>query len=62
MWKPEEGLGSPGTRVREGCEPPFGCWDSNLPPGRAASAQTCKPSLPAELTITLLINRLKLGY
>ena len=25
-WRPEQGVGSPGTEVTNGCEPPCGCW------------------------------------
>lgn len=28
-WKPEEGIGTPVTRVGGGCEPLHGCWLSN---------------------------------
>lgn len=27
LWKLEEGSGSPGTGVMEGCELPHGCWE-----------------------------------
>jgi hypothetical protein len=27
-----EAVGSFGTRVRDGCEPPCGCWELNLGP------------------------------
>jgi hypothetical protein len=30
--RPEEGVRSHGTGVRERCEPPWGCWESNLGP------------------------------
>lgn len=26
----EEGVGSPRTGVKDGCELPYGCWESNL--------------------------------
>lgn len=29
---PEEGIGSLGTGVRDGCEPPRGCWVLNSSP------------------------------
>ena len=30
--KPEENIVSLGTRVTEGCEPPYGCWELNQGP------------------------------
>lgn len=27
--RPEEGIGFPGTGVKDDCEPPFGCWTLN---------------------------------
>lgn len=32
LKRPEESVGSLGTEVIGSCEPPFGCWDSNLGP------------------------------
>ena len=32
LWRPEEGIRSPGTGVTDGCEPPYGYWESNLGP------------------------------
>lgn len=29
---PEEGVRFPGTRVTDACEPPCGCWESNIGP------------------------------
>jgi hypothetical protein len=39
--KPEEGIGSPGSIITEGCEQPCGCWESNLkePPRAGEMAQ-----------------------
>ena len=28
--RPEEGVGVPGTRLRDSCEPPPGCWEPDL--------------------------------
>ena len=28
--RPDEGIGSPGTRVTDSCELPHGCWKSNM--------------------------------
>ena len=30
LWKPEDSVGSSGTAVMDGCEPPGGCWELNL--------------------------------
>ena len=30
--RPEEGIGSPGTGVRDSCKPPCECWELNLDP------------------------------
>lgn len=30
LWRSEEGVRSPETGVTGGCEPPSGCWESNL--------------------------------
>ena len=53
FWKPEEGIGSPGAGVTNGCEPPCGCWESNLgPPGEQPVLLTAVLSLqpqPLEL-------------
>jgi hypothetical protein len=27
LWRPEEGIGSPGTRVTDSCRTSCGCWD-----------------------------------
>lgn len=35
--KSEEGFRSPGSKVIDGCEPPCGCWKSNL---RSSARQT----------------------
>jgi hypothetical protein len=32
LWRPEEGIRSPGPGVRDGCEPPYGCKESNPGP------------------------------
>ena len=32
LRRPEEGVGSPGTGITDGCEPPCGCWESNPGP------------------------------
>lgn len=32
LWRPEEGMGSLGTGVRDVCEPPCGCWALNASP------------------------------
>lgn len=37
-WRSEEGIQSPGARVSNDCEPPWGCWESDLDPWRGASA------------------------
>ena len=29
-WMPEEGIGFSITKVTDGCEPPYGCWELNL--------------------------------
>lgn len=29
-WRTEEGTRSPGNGVKQGCEQPCGCWESNL--------------------------------
>ena len=31
-WKPEKGIGFPGTEVTDDCDPPCGCWESNPDP------------------------------
>lgn len=30
LWKPEERVGSPETRITGGCEPPRGCRELNI--------------------------------
>ena len=37
-WRPEEGIGSPGIGVTDGCELPCGCWELNL---RSSGLATC---------------------
>ena len=32
QWRPEEGIGSPGTGVLDGCEALYECWDPNPGP------------------------------
>lgn len=32
LQQSEGGIGSPGSGVRGGCEPPWGCWELNLGP------------------------------
>lgn len=32
LWRPEDGIKSPETRVTDSCEPPYGCWELNLEP------------------------------
>lgn len=31
-WRPEKGIGFPGTGVLDGCEPPCGYWEPNSDP------------------------------
>jgi hypothetical protein len=31
-WRLEEGVRSPGTGVKDACETPHGCWESNPDP------------------------------
>lgn len=48
---PEEGIGSLGTRLTGGCEPPYGCWELN--PGLLQEQQAL---LIAETFLQLLIQ------
>nr|BAB25363.1 unnamed protein product [Mus musculus] len=32
LWRPEKGIGCPGTGNADGCEAPYGCWKSNPGP------------------------------
>jgi hypothetical protein len=46
LWRPKEGIGSPGTQVSGVCKPLCGCWDSNLSPLEEQSVLlTAEPSL-----------------
>lgn len=29
LWRPENGIRSPGTIVTDGCEAPYRCWELN---------------------------------
>lgn len=29
LWRPEEGISSPGTGIKDGCQRPLGCWEEN---------------------------------
>jgi hypothetical protein len=42
LWRPEEGVRSPGTRVTDGCEPLCGCWE---PLQEQLTRLTAEPSL-----------------
>jgi hypothetical protein len=46
VQRTEEDIGSPGTGVTGGCEPLFGCWESNLGP-----VQEKQVFLTTELTL-----------
>ena len=54
--RPEEGARSPGTGLTGGCEPPCGCWESNLCPCK--SSQSSQPlshlSIPLKGIFSLL--------
>lgn len=42
LWVTEKDIKSPGTGVRDDCEPLCGCWELNLgPSGRAACGFNC---------------------
>ena len=44
--EPEEGIGSPGTGVTDGCEPPCGCWEqSSCPLEEQQMVLIAEPSL-----------------
>jgi hypothetical protein len=32
LYRPEENIGPPESGVTDSCEPPCGCWESNLDP------------------------------
>lgn len=49
----EGGIGSLGTRVRGGCEPPSGCWEANLDPLREQHTLFCAESLLLCLSVVL---------
>jgi hypothetical protein len=51
--KTEEGTGSPGTGVADGCELPCGCWESNLSPlEEQAVLLTAEPCLQTPWFVT----------
>lgn len=54
-WYPrrsEEGTGCPGTGLMDSCEPPCGCWESNLDPLQQQVLLTTEPSVrPPRLSI-----------
>jgi hypothetical protein len=44
IWCPgnlEEGIRCPGTRVTDGCELPYGCWEPNLGLYKSIPALDC---------------------
>ena len=44
--RPEEGVPSPGIGITDRCDPPCGCWESNLDPLEEQSMPlTSEPSL-----------------
>lgn len=46
MWRPEEGIGAPGTGVTgAACKPPCGCWE--LSPGFLQEQQVLLTTKPA---------------
>jgi hypothetical protein len=50
LWGLEEGVGSHGTGVTGGCEPPCGCWELDLGPlqeqfGLLTAELPLKPSI-----------------
>lgn len=49
LWRSKEGIGSLGTGVRDGWQPPFGFWEPNLVP-----LQEQQVILTAELSLYLL--------
>ena len=53
--RPEEDIGSPGTGVTDGCEPPCGSWKLNLGPlDSTAIACNCWAISPAPLTTCII--------
>jgi E3 ubiquitin-protein ligase NEDD4 len=46
LWRPEEGVGSPGIGVTDSCELPCGCWELNSGPLKKQPVLlTTEPSL-----------------
>lgn len=49
LHKAEEGIGSSRTKVRDDCEIPYECWDSNMSPmGEQLVLLTAEPCLSTE--------------
>lgn len=51
-WRSEKGIRSPGTGVRDGCDLPHRCWESNLGPIQEQVLLTTEPS-PLSMKIPL---------
>lgn len=47
LWRSEEGIGSPGTGIMDGCETLYGYWGSDQDPRSNKCCQT--PSLLSSL-------------
>lgn len=48
--RPEEGVLSPGTGVRDWCKPPRGCWESDSDaPEEQSVLSTSEPSLQPQM-------------
>lgn len=51
LRRSEEGIGSPGTGVKDGCESPWGARSKSSSCGRAAGLLTTEPFLPSSSTL-----------
>lgn len=52
LWRPEEGIESPGTRVTVGCEPSYVCWE--VKPGLLGKQSELLTPEPEPFTMSLL--------
>jgi len=56
LQSPEEGIRSPGTGVRDSCELPCGCWESNTSPLEEISVLLIIEPSPQSPLLSLLLH------